>query len=56
LLQQAGQKATQAKITITENFMPIMGTLMGKAKDTLGAAGAAAQKAYAANINKGKPT
>jgi len=33
-----------------------MGTLMGKAKDTLGAAGAAAQKAYSANLNKGNLT
>ena len=46
MLQTAGAKASAAKSMIAENIMPGLGSFMGKAKESLGAAGAAAQNAY----------
>ena len=39
-LQSAGQKASQAKTSLAENFVPALSSFMGKGKDMLGAAGA----------------
>lgn len=46
MLQTAGQKATQAKTTLSETVIPALSSFMGKGKEVLGAAGASMQKAY----------